>query len=87
MSDEVYLGQQASAGWTDNGEVLRLFDEFADDLRRVEKNIKERNKDAKLKNRMGPAKVPYTLMYPDTSNLAGREKGVTGKGIPNSVSI
>ncbi|KAJ4757480.1 Lipoxygenase [Rhynchospora pubera] len=87
MSDEVYLGQRASAGWTDDGEVLRLFEEFTDDLRRVEKNIKERNKDALLKNRLGPAKVPYTLMYPDTSNTSGKDKGVTGKGIPNSVSI
>ncbi|XP_078170260.1 linoleate 9S-lipoxygenase 5-like isoform X1 [Carex rostrata] len=86
MSDEIYLGQRASSGWTDDNEVLRVFEEFTNDLRKVEKNIKERNKDAKLKNRMGPAKVPYMLMYPDTSNTAGKEKGVTGKGIPNSVS-
>ncbi|KAJ3683174.1 hypothetical protein LUZ60_013401 [Juncus effusus] len=86
MADEVYLGQRSSEGWTDNSEILRLFQEFSDDLKQVEKKIKERNKDVTLKNRSGPAKVPYTLMYPDTSNT-GKEKGVTGKGIPNSVSI
>ncbi|XP_073006726.1 linoleate 9S-lipoxygenase A-like [Typha latifolia] len=84
--DEVYLGQRTSAGWTDDGEVLRLFEEFGESLRKVGRRIEERNKDAKLKNRKGPAKVPYTLLYPDTSNVGG-EKGVTGKGIPNSVSI
>lgn len=85
-ADEVYLGQRASTAWTDDGEVLRMFEEFGESLRRVEKKIDERNSNPTLKNRWGPAKVPYTLLYPDVSNM-GTEKGVTGKGIPNSVSI
>lgn len=83
-SDELYLGQRATASWTDDGEVLQLLDQFREELRRVEKRVAERNKDPRLKNRRGPVKVPYTLLFPD---VAGQEKGITGKGIPNSVSI
>ncbi|XP_008791769.1 probable linoleate 9S-lipoxygenase 4 [Phoenix dactylifera] len=85
-ADEVYLGQRESTTWTDDGEVLRMFQEFGENLRRVEKKIEERNRNPRLKNRRGPANVPYTLLYPDISNM-GTDKGVTGKGIPNSVSI
>lgn len=85
-ADEVYLGQRASTAWTDDGEVLRMFEEFGENLRLVELKIDERNRNPRLKNRWGPARIPYTLLYPDTSNT-GTEKGVTGKGIPNSVSI
>ncbi|RRT84554.1 hypothetical protein B296_00004079, partial [Ensete ventricosum] len=85
-ADEVYLGQRASSEWTDDANVLHMFQKFGDDLRKVEKRIEERNGNRRLKNRWGPAQVPYTLLYPDTSNL-GAEKGVTGRGIPNSVSI
>ncbi|XP_066357470.1 probable linoleate 9S-lipoxygenase 4 [Miscanthus floridulus] len=86
-SDELYLGQRATAAWTDDGEVLQLLDRFRDELRRVEKRVTERNRDLRLKNRKGPAKVPYTLLFPDVGNVGGKEKGITGKGIPNSVSI
>ncbi|KAF0926379.1 hypothetical protein E2562_023092 [Oryza meyeriana var. granulata] len=86
-SDEVYLGQRATSTWTDDGEVLLLLDQFRDELRRVEKRVEERNKDPRLNNRRGPVRVPYTLLFPDVGNVAGQEKGITGKGIPNSVSI
>lgn len=85
MSDEVYVGQRASPAWTDNEEVRRKFDEFGENLRQVERRILQRNKNPLLKNRSGPAKIPYTLLYPDTSN-ASSTKGITGRGIPNSVS-
>ncbi|KAI3927456.1 hypothetical protein MKW92_044446 [Papaver armeniacum] len=84
-SDEVYLGQR-QAGWTDNVEVRRGFEKFRQNLIEVEKKILARNKDPKLKNRLGPAKIPYTLLFPDTSNVTSKG-GLTGKGIPNSVSI
>ncbi|XP_040380210.1 probable linoleate 9S-lipoxygenase 5 [Oryza brachyantha] len=83
-SDEVYLGQRATSKWTDEGEVLLLLDRFRHELRQVEKKVEERNRDPLLKNRRGPATVPYTLLYPDVD---GHDKGITGKGIPNSVSI
>lgn len=86
-ANEVYLGQRASTTWTDDGEVLRMFQEFGINLRRVELWIEDRNKNARLKNRWGPAKIPYMLLYPDVTNTSGTDKGVTGKGIPNSVSI
>ncbi|CAL5094172.1 unnamed protein product [Urochloa decumbens] len=86
-SDELYLGQRSTSSWTDDGEVLQLLDRFRDELRRVEKRVAERNRDPRLKNRRGPAKVPYTLLFPDVGNVGGKEKGITGKGIPNSVSI
>ncbi|KAF8652443.1 hypothetical protein HU200_062775 [Digitaria exilis] len=86
-SDELYLGQRATSTWTDDGEVLQLLDRFQEELRLVEKRVAERNKDPRLKNRRGPVKVPYTLLFPDVSNVGGKEKGITGKGIPNSVSI
>ena len=80
-SDEVYLGQWDTPEWTTDGEVLEAFDKSGKKLREIEVNIMRRNQDEKLKNRVGPAKMPYTLLYPSS------EGGLTGKGIPNSVSI
>ncbi|TVU18650.1 hypothetical protein EJB05_34759 [Eragrostis curvula] len=74
-SDELYLGQRATSAWTDDGEVLLLLDRFREELRRVEKKVTERNGDPRLKNRRGPAKVPYTLLFPDVGNVGGKEKG------------
>ncbi|KAK9141308.1 hypothetical protein Scep_010989 [Stephania cephalantha] len=88
-SDEMYLGQRglvSSDHWTDNEEVIKRFKKFQEDLKEVEKKIMERNRNPKLKNRLGPAMIPYTLMYPDTTNVSS-VGGLTGKGIPNSVSI
>lgn len=84
-SDEVYLGQRPSE-WTDNEEVKHKFDKFNAELQKIEKKIMERNKDPRLKNRCGPVNIPYKLLYPDTSNN-GPKEGITGKGIPNSISI
>ncbi|XP_058094148.1 linoleate 9S-lipoxygenase A-like [Magnolia sinica] len=86
MSDEVYLGQRSSPEWTDNDDVRKIFEKFRNNLKEVEKVIMERNGNPKLKNRLGPARIPYTLLFPDTSKV-GPTKGITGKGIPNSVSI
>ncbi|XP_058092518.1 linoleate 9S-lipoxygenase A-like [Magnolia sinica] len=86
MSDEVYVGQRSSSEWTDNDDVCRIFDKFRNNLEEVEKVIMERNRNASLKNRLGPARIPYMLLYPDTSKV-GPTKGITGKGIPNSISI
>eukprot|EP01018_Ginkgo_biloba_P032630 Gb_05861 [translate_table: standard] len=65
---------------------MRAFEGFGERLREIEKNICERNEDVGLKNRSGPVKIPYTLLYPNTSDLT-HKRGMTGKGIPNSVSI
>jgi len=83
-SDEMYLGQRPLE-WTDNEEVRRKFNKFIEEILNIERKIKERNRDPSLKNRQGPAKIPYNLLYPDTSNIGF--EGITGKGIPNSISI
>ncbi|KAL9347420.1 hypothetical protein Peur_058786 [Populus x canadensis] len=84
-SDEVYLGQRPLLECTDSV-VQQKFKKFNEHLQEIEKKIIQRNKDPKFKNRSGPAKIPYELLYPDTSNV-GPRWGITGKGIPNSVSI
>ncbi|KAK9139788.1 hypothetical protein Scep_009469 [Stephania cephalantha] len=85
-SDEVYLGQRDTAEWTSDEEALKAFMEFGQELVKIENRIIERNEDKKLKNRYGPAKMPYTLLYPNTSDHS-RIGGLTGRGIPNSVTI
>ena len=84
-SDELYLGQRPSE-WTDNEEVQQKFGMFNEELQKIEKKIKARNRNPELKNRQGPAKIPYNLLYPGTSNIGSKE-GITGEGIPNSISI
>lgn len=85
-TDEIYLGQRDTPEWTSDGEALAAFGRFGEKLIEIEKRITERNRDERLKNRVGPIKMPYTLLYPSTSDYS-REGGLTGKGIPNSISI
>ncbi|CAO2836686.1 unnamed protein product [Amaranthus hypochondriacus] len=79
-ADEVYLGQR-EPGWTSDTPPLQAFDRFSKKLEEIEKNILARNNDPKLKNRVGPAKLPFTLLCPSSG------VGITGRGIPNSVSL
>ncbi|KAK4595879.1 hypothetical protein RGQ29_014103 [Quercus rubra] len=80
-TDEVYLGQRDTREWTFDTKPLEAFDRFGKKLAEIEDRIVAMNNDKKWKNRVGPVKVPYTLLYPTS------EGGLTGKGIPNSVSI
>ncbi|XP_051144559.1 probable linoleate 9S-lipoxygenase 5 [Andrographis paniculata] len=80
-SDEIFLGQRDSPEWTADEEALQAFKKFGNSLSKIETRIDSRNKDARLKNRYGPVKMPYTLLYP------GSDIGLTGMGIPNSISI
>ncbi|KAF5782039.1 putative linoleate 13S-lipoxygenase [Helianthus annuus] len=80
-SDEVYLGQRECPEWTLDAEPLNAFQKFGTKLKEIEERIVAMNNDEKLKNRVGLAKVPYTLLYPTS------EEGLTGKGIPNSTAI
>ncbi|XP_022742693.1 probable linoleate 9S-lipoxygenase 5 [Durio zibethinus] len=79
-SDEVYLGQR-TPGWTTHSVPLAAFEAFNKRLAEIEGEILKMNMDKKLKNRVGPVNVPYTLLYPTG------EVGLSGKGIPNSISI
>ncbi|WRX22383.1 PLAT/LH2 domain - like 5 [Theobroma cacao] len=85
-ADEIYLGQRDSPEWTSDAEPLAAFERFGKKLIEIESRIMDRNNDSRLKNRTGPVKMPYTLLYPNTSDYS-REGGLTGKGIPNSISI
>ncbi|XP_019187172.1 PREDICTED: probable linoleate 9S-lipoxygenase 5 [Ipomoea nil] len=80
-SDEVYLGKRECPEWTKDKEALDAFARFGTKLGEIEDSIMKMNTEGKLKNRTGPVKMPYTLLFPTS------EAGLTGKGIPNSVSI
>ncbi|RDX63857.1 Linoleate 9S-lipoxygenase 5, chloroplastic, partial [Mucuna pruriens] len=85
--DEVYLGGQQSPGWIDNEVVQNRFAEFKQELKEIQTRIMQRNRDPKLKNRRGPSNIEYTLLYPHTSSSSASTSGITGRGIPNSISI
>ena len=80
-SDEVSLGQRNDPHWICDVEPLEAFDKFGRKLGEIEKRIMAMNCDEKLKNRVGPLKMPYNLLYPASKG------GLTGMGIPNNVSI
>ncbi|XP_027367736.1 probable linoleate 9S-lipoxygenase 5 isoform X2 [Abrus precatorius] len=80
-TDEVYLGQRDTSDWTSDVEPLQAFDKFGNKLADIEERILRMNSDERLRNRFGPVKMPYTLLYRTSDG------GLTGMGIPNSVSI
>ncbi|KAL5740386.1 hypothetical protein ACOSQ2_029566 [Xanthoceras sorbifolium] len=57
-TDEVYIGQRDASQWTVDHEPLQTFEEFGNKMAKIEENILAMNKDTKLKNRIGPAKIP-----------------------------
>lgn len=81
--DEEYLGQLhgSNLNWINDRKVLSLFDKFSARLEEIEEIIKKRNKDYRLKHRCGAGVPPYELLLPTSG------PGVTGRGIPNSISI
>ncbi|PPE00752.1 hypothetical protein GOBAR_DD02254 [Gossypium barbadense] len=102
-SDEVYLGQtspQKEPPLIEDHDFIiqKKFKEFRENLKAIERNIKERNKEYLLMNRWGDAKIPYKLLYPDTSKSmppTSKEKrkhhpekeDINERGISNSISI
>lgn len=84
--DEIYLGQRDTADWTTDEEPMAAFERFGDRLREIEEKILSMNNDERWRNRVGPVKMPYTLLFPNTSNFY-EEEGLNARGIPNSISI
>lgn len=82
-ADEEYIGQMSDqhSHWINDHEILELFNRFSTQLAEIEKTIEMRNKDIRLKNRNGAGIPPYELLLPSSG------PGVTGRGIPNSISI
>lgn len=79
--DEEYIGQKMEPSWAENLAVKAAFERFHRRLKEIEGIIDSRNGDQNLKNRNGVGVVPYELMKPFSG------PGVTGKGVPNSISI
>ncbi|KAL3695948.1 hypothetical protein R1sor_010024 [Riccia sorocarpa] len=78
--DEEYLGER-KARWSSNRAALDAFQKFSEKIRSAEKEIVSRNKNPNLRNRNGAGVPPYELLFPRSG------PGLTGRGVPNSVSI
>ncbi|KAI4345619.1 hypothetical protein L6164_012721 [Bauhinia variegata] len=85
-TDEIYLGQRETCDLPSDAEPLAAFERFGEELKKIEDRITQMNEDERWKNRTGPVKVPYTLLYPNTSDRS-KTGGLNGMGIPNSISI
>uniref|UniRef100_A0A0A9HKZ3 LOX4 n=1 Tax=Arundo donax TaxID=35708 RepID=A0A0A9HKZ3_ARUDO len=88
-SDEVYLGERDEPErWTSDARAIEAFKRFGSRLLEIEDRIVKMNNDPAFKNRTGPVKMPYMLLYPNTSDADGTKGvGLTAMGIPNSISI
>ncbi|XP_047318987.1 lipoxygenase 6, chloroplastic [Impatiens glandulifera] len=82
-ADEEYISQlyRLQRYFINDEKVLEIFEKFDNKLKGIEEIIKKRNKDVRLKNRTGAGIPPYELLLPSSG------PGVTGRGIPNSISI
>ncbi|KAI3418270.1 Lipoxygenase [Psidium guajava] len=85
-SDQEYLGQTSMVQWTDKEEVHQLFMKFKRNLGDIRGRIRERNANPELRNRSGPAKIPYEFLLPDITDDRSMV-GIIGRGIPNSIAI
>ncbi|KAG1327195.1 Lipoxygenase [Cocos nucifera] len=79
--DEEYLGGEPELPWVHDPIIKAAYERFNGRLKEIEGIIDGRNRDPKLKNRFGPGMVSYEFMKPFS------KPGVTGMGIPNSISI
>ncbi|OAE35895.1 hypothetical protein AXG93_454s1000 [Marchantia polymorpha subsp. ruderalis] len=79
-TDEEYLGDRNDL-WTSDPLVQQAFKKHSERIVALQSEFEKRNSDSTKRNRSGPAKVPYTLLYPKSG------PGLTGKGVPNSISI
>ncbi|KAI3823210.1 hypothetical protein L1987_04643 [Smallanthus sonchifolius] len=79
--EEEYIGGTIEPAWEAEPAVKAAFGEFQGRLNQLESIIDSRNNDPLLRNRSGAGLVPYQLLKPYS------DRGVTGKGVPNSISI
>ncbi|KAJ1278352.1 hypothetical protein BS78_04G073100 [Paspalum vaginatum] len=79
--DEEYLGEYAEPSWLAEPMVKAAFEKFAGRMKEIEGYVDECNNNPELRNRCGAGIVPYELLKPFS------EPGVTGRGIPSSISI
>ncbi|KFK26685.1 hypothetical protein AALP_AA8G279900 [Arabis alpina] len=79
--DEEYIGEQPEASWVNDPVVYAAYERFKDKIQCLERVIDEKNVNVDLKNRAGAGVVKYELLKPIS------EPGVTGMGVPYSISI
>ncbi|KAI3822898.1 hypothetical protein L1987_10499 [Smallanthus sonchifolius] len=79
--DEEYIGTNMEPAWAAEPAIKAAFEEFSCRLKELEAIIDSRNNDPNLRNRSGAGLVPYQLLKPFS------ESGLTGKGVPYSISI
>lgn len=79
--DEEYIGEMSEPSWSEDPYIKAAFEQFSGRLKEIEGIIDERNANAELKNRTGAGVAPYELLKPFSGS------GVTGMGVPNSISI
>lgn len=79
--DEEYIGEKVEPSWAEEPVIKAAFERFRERLKKLETLIDERNENTNLKNRNGAGIVPYELLKPFS------KPGVTGMGVPCSISI
>ncbi|KAL8262954.1 hypothetical protein R6Q59_024303 [Mikania micrantha] len=79
--DEEYIGAKIEPVYEANPHIKAAYEVYAGRLKELEGIIDGRNADESRKNRNGVGVVPYNLLKPYS------EPGVTGMGVPNSISI
>uniref|UniRef100_A0A1D1YGA9 Lipoxygenase n=1 Tax=Anthurium amnicola TaxID=1678845 RepID=A0A1D1YGA9_9ARAE len=79
--DEEYIGELPADVWEEEPAVMAAYEKFSGRLKEIEGIIDQRNQDHSLRNRCGAGIVPYELLKPFS------KPGVTGMGVPNSISI
>nr|GLL43392.1 linoleate 13S-lipoxygenase 2-1, chloroplastic [Ipomoea trifida] len=79
--DEEYIGAAPEPYWVEEPIINAAFERFSGRLKELEGIIDARNADRNLRNRSGAGILPYELIKPYSG------PGVTGKGVPNSISI
>lgn len=78
--DEEYLGER-KPHWTGDHAALRAFAKFSKAIEAAEREMQSRNSNPKLKVRHGAGVIPYDLLQPKSG------PGITGRGVPNSITI
>ncbi|GMJ15549.1 ARABIODOPSIS THALIANA LIPOXYGENASE 2, lipoxygenase 2 [Hibiscus trionum] len=79
--DEEYIGATIEPSWAENSDIKAAFERFHGRLEELERVVDQRNGYRNLKNRCGAGIVAYEFLKPFS------EPGVTGKGVPSSISI
>ncbi|XP_065878931.1 linoleate 13S-lipoxygenase 3-1, chloroplastic-like [Euphorbia lathyris] len=81
VGEEYIGGSRDLSTWSGDTEIVEAFHRFSMEIKKIEKVIEQRNSDPKLRNRCGPGISPYESLMPTSA------PGVTGRGVPNSISM